>query len=146
MKLITRDTDYAVRALMFIAQSKRKIVPVPVLVGRLKIPRPFLRQILQVLNKKHILKSYKGLNGGFELAVPPKQIFVADLIKIFQGPFRLNECIFKKKICPHKNICTLRARINSIESEVISQLGSITIASLLNQGEIYGKKEDHKNR
>ncbi len=132
MKLITRDTDYAVRALCFIAQSKERIVSVSTLVNKLRIPRPFLRQILQALNKKGILKSYKGLGGGFQLAISPNQIFLVDLIKIFQGPLKLNECIFKKKICPNKDICMLRAKINIIEKEVILELGSISIASLLN--------------
>ncbi len=133
MKLITRDTDYAVRSLMFIAASKRRIVPVSTLVNRLKIPRPFLRQILQILNKKGILKSYKGPGGGFELAILAKQILLVDLMKIFQGPLKLNECILKKQICPNKNICPLRKKIISIEQEVVSQLSSITIASLLNK-------------
>lgn len=133
MKLITRDTDYAVRALCFIAESKEKIVPVSTLVNKLKIPRPFLRQILQELNKKGILKSYKGSGGGFRLALSPEQIFLADLIKVFQGPLKLNECIFKKKICPNRNECILRARVNSIEKDVISQLREITVASLLNK-------------
>jgi Rrf2 family protein len=141
MKLVTRDTDYAVRAICFIAKSKEKIVPVSTLVNKLIIPRPFLRQILQVLNKKGILKSYKGLGGGFQLAISPRQIFLVELIKIFQGPVKLNECIFKKKICPNKNICLLRARINAIEKEVILKLGSITVASLLNARSNLWQKE-----
>ncbi len=141
MKLITRDTDYAVRALCFIAKSKEKIIPASMLVNKLRIPRPFLRQILQALNKKGILKSYKGLGGGFQLAVLPNQVFLVDLIRIFQGPLRLNECIFKKKICPNKNICMLRARISTIEKEVISELGSITIAALLNKRDTLWQKE-----
>ncbi len=131
MKIITRNTDYAVRALCFIAKSKEEVVSVSTLVNQLRIPRPFLRQILQRLNKKGILKSYKGAGGGFKLAILPKQIFLADLINIFQGRMGLNECIFKKKICPNKNICVLRDRINAIEDEVISELSLITIASLL---------------
>ena len=141
MKLITRDTDYAARALCFIAESKERIVPVSTLVNKLRMPRPFLRQILQVLNKKGILKSYKGLGGGFQLAISPKQIFLVDLIRIFQGPLKLNECIFKKKICPSKNTCSLRARINTIEKEVILDLGSISIASLLNARSNLWQKE-----
>ncbi len=141
MKLITRDTDYAVRALCFIARSKQRIIPASALADRLRIPRPFLRQILQVLNRKGILKSYKGSEGGFELAILPKQIFLVDLIRIFQGPLKLNECIFKKKICPNKNICVLRARINTIEKEVISGLASVTVASLLNKRDNLWRKE-----
>jgi Rrf2 family protein len=131
MKLITRDTDYAVRALCFLADNPEKRITVSTLVSKLSIPKPFLRHILQVLNKEGIVKSYKGLGGGFELSVKPSRILLADIIGSFQGPLRLNECIFKKKICPNKNICALREKINTIESRVISDLDSITIASLL---------------
>jgi len=131
MKLITRDTDYAARALIFMASTKGETVTVSTLVSKLRIPRPFLRQILQALNKDGILKSYKGSGGGFRLALPPEKIFLTDLMKIFQGALKLNECIFKKKVCPNKNLCPLRSKISLIEENVISQLNSITIASLL---------------
>jgi Rrf2 family protein len=131
MKLITRDTDYALRAICFMAKTKEKVLSVGDLVRALKVPRPFLRKILQVLNKKGILKSYKGLGGGFKLAMPASRIFLVDLIEIFQGPFKLNECLLRKIACPSTKTCALRKKINRIESYVIKQLRSITIASLL---------------
>jgi Rrf2 family protein len=131
MKLITRDTDYALRAVCYIAKCKKKTVSVSELVKELKIPRPFLRKGLQVLNKKGILKSYKGLGGGFQLARPAHKIFLVDLMGIFQGPFKLNECRFKKIICPNISKCTLRKKINVIERFVIRELRSISVGSLL---------------
>jgi Rrf2 family protein len=131
MKLITRDIDYALRALIFIAQRKEKIVSVSELVAALKIPRPFLRKILQILHKKGVLKSYKGFGGGFLLAKPAKKIFLVDLIEAFQGEFSLNECLFKKMPCSGIATCVLRKKIDSIEGYVVSRLKSITIASLL---------------
>jgi Rrf2 family protein len=131
MKLITRNTDYALRAVCFIAKKKTKIVTVSELVRELKMPRPFLRKLLQLLNKKGILKSYKGQGGGFLLAKPVNKIFLVDLIKIFQGPFKLTECFFKKMSCPNIKTCALRKKIAIIEDHVISELKPITIASLL---------------
>lgn len=131
MKLITRDTDYAVKSLVFIAKSKKDIVPVSTLVRKLKMPRPFLRRILQELNKNGIVKSYKGLGGGFQLALSPEEIFLTDIIKVFQGPARLNECIFRKKICSDMSSCILRMKIDDIERQVISALNSINISSLM---------------
>lgn len=131
MKLITRDTDYTVRALCYIAQKKDCLVSANELVKELKVPRPFLRKLLQILNKKKILHSFKGQGGGFRLAMPKEEIFLVDLIKIFQGPFRLNKCILKKGLCPDRAACLLRGKINRIESQVIRELKSITIASLL---------------
>lgn len=129
--MITRDTDYALRAICSIAKYKGKVVSVADLVKESKIPRPFLRKILQVLNKKGILHSYKGIGGGFVLALLPKKIFLTDLMRIFQGKFELNECFFKKAKCPHTATCPLRKKICSIEAHVINELKSITIGSLL---------------
>ncbi len=140
MKLITRDTDYAVRALCYMAGTKKQMISVPDLVKELKVPGPFLRKILQILNKEGVVRSSKGRGGGFTLAVVPKKIFLVDLIEIFQGPLKLNECIFKKRLCPNRTTCRLKKKIGAVERHVISELESVTIASLL--GTV--KKMKHK--
>jgi len=131
MKLITRDTDYALRALSFIAKKGEKKVSVAEMAQKLMIPRPFLRKILQVLHKRGILNAYKGLGGGFSLALPPSKIYLTDLMQIFQGRFRLNECLLKKLRCPHIQACPLRRKVDKIEHLVFKELQSVTIASLL---------------
>jgi Rrf2 family protein len=130
MKLITRDTDYAFRAICFLSKRKGQIVCVNELVRELKIPRPFLRKILQVLNKKGVLHSSKGQDGGFRLAIAAERIFLLDLIKIFQGRLELNECLFKKSACPRIKTCILRKKIAKIEKYVLGQLRPVSIASL----------------
>lgn len=131
MKLITRDTDYALRSLCFIARKKGRMVSARELVGELKIPRPFLRKILQVLGKNKVLKSHKGKDGGFLLAVPAGKILLLELIRIFQGPLRLNECFFKKEVCPNTRSCRLKKKIDRIEKYVLRELKSINLAYLL---------------
>jgi Rrf2 family protein len=131
VKLITRNTDYAVRALISIAKNKEKIVPVTRLVQELKIPKAFLRKILQILNKKGILNSYKGIGGGFRLAASPDKIFLLDLVEIFQGELKLNECMFRKRICANREFCELRARICDIERFAYLKLKSANITSLI---------------
>lgn len=131
MKLITRDTDYAVRAICFMAKSKEKVLPVSVLVKELKVPYPFLRKILQLLNKKRILKSQKGSGGGFQLAIPAEEISLVELISIFQGSFKLNECILRKRLCPNVAKCVLSKKIKNMERYIMHELKNITAASLL---------------
>ena len=131
MKLITRNTDYAVRALCCIAEQKQEVISADQLVKSLEMPRPFLRKILQTLNKEGLLNSSKGKGGGFALAVSPGKITLTDVMKIFQGPLKLNECTFKKKVCPNIKDCLLKKKIDEIEEEVILRLKAITIESLL---------------
>ena len=131
MKLITRDTDYAVRALCCIAEQKQEVISADRLVKSLDMPRPFLRKILQTLTKAGLLNSSKGKDGGFTLALSPGEITLTDVMKIFQGPIKLNECTFKKNICPYINDCLLKKKIDEIEKEVIAKLKAITIASII---------------
>ncbi len=137
MKLVTRNVDYAVRALCFMAAEKKQkqngAVSVSELVGELKIPRPFLRKILQILNNKGILISQKGKGGGFELAVLPEKIYLADVIEAFHGPLKINECFLRKNICSDARICVLKGKIDGIERRVIKELKTINIESLLNE-------------
>ena len=131
MKLITRNTDYAVRALCCIAEQKQEVISADRLVKSLDMPRPFLRKILQILNKEGLLNSTKGKGGGFALALSPGKITLTNVMKIFQGPIRLNECKFKKSYCPYISDCLLKKMIDEIEKVVITKLKAITLASII---------------
>jgi len=131
VKLITRNTDYAVRALCCIAEQKQEVISADRLVKSLDMPRPFLRKILQILNKEGLLNSTKGKGGGFALALSPGKITLTNVMKIFQGPIRLNECKFKKSYCPYISDCLLKKKIDEIEKEVITKLKAITLASII---------------
>jgi Rrf2 family protein len=140
MKLLSRNADYAVRALCYIAakngglKKHKQIVSVTELVKELKIPRPFLRKILQALSKNKILESTKGVGGGFVLARNPGRIYLLDVIEAFQGPFGLKECFFKKELCPDRERCCLREKIKGIEDSVYGQLKGVNIESIMKGG------------
>jgi Rrf2 family protein len=140
MKLITRDTDYAIRALCCIAGSGKEGLSVRDLTRRLDMQRPFLRKILQVLNKKGLLKSFKGRAGGFSLAVKPGKITVFDVVEVFQGPFKLSEHVFKGKTCPRIRTCYMKKRIDEMEGYLARELGSITIQALVKKGGDFSSK------
>ena len=134
VKLITRDTDYAIRALIFLAKERtKKRTSATELVKELEIPRPFLRKILQTLTRGKLLASYRGIGGGFVMTKSPDKIFLADLIAIFQGPVTFNECFFRKMICPDMKSCALKKKMRRMERDFVTQLNSINIASLLKQ-------------
>lgn len=134
MKLITRNTDYAMRALCYMTSQKKDSVSATELVEALAIPRPFLRKILQILTAEGMLDSCRGQGGGFALSRSPEKIFITDLIRIFQNSIQLNECVFKKKLCPNRVTCMLKKEIDQIEKSVTGRLSQISIASLVANG------------
>ncbi|MDD5669587.1 MAG: Rrf2 family transcriptional regulator [Candidatus Omnitrophica bacterium] len=131
MKLITRETDYAVRALMCLANNQGMVMPVEKIVREIKLPHAFARRLIQVLAREGIVRSVKGKNGGCELAKNLDKIKLVDIMAIFQGDVCLNECLFKKNICPNRSTCPLRKKIRAIESLVLKELRSITLATLM---------------
>lgn len=131
MKLITRNTDYAIRALVDIAGRKNERVSAVELAKDSGIPRPFLRRILQRLSRKGFVKSYKGIGGGFIMAKTPSSIYIVDIIEAFQGPLKLNECLFKKSLCPNRKLCLLKKKMDKIESYVLGEVRGITLDSLI---------------
>lgn len=134
MRFITRNTDYALRALIFMSrmlrQDKKKIVTVEEIVAEEKLPKVFLRRILQRLAEKKALSSYKGKKGGFSFLKMPKKISLAEIIIIFQGEIDLTNCFLKGKICPNRSKCSVRKKIKAINANIIKELGGITIEEL----------------
>ncbi len=131
MKLITRDTDYAINALYLMAEDPERVFTVTELTEKLNIPRAFLRKILQILSKKKMVRSFKGKGGGFKLNVDPEKIFLLEVMEVFQGKFKLNECILNKSACPGQRSCVLKKKIDTVEEYVESELKAISLSSLM---------------
>ncbi len=131
MKLITRDTDYAIRALCAMGRRHARKVSVAQLTAEVHVPRPFLRKILQQLNRAGVLHSSRGVGGGFSLAKPLARIRLDEIIRIFQGPLELNECLLSRKACPERGSCPLRKRLCAIEGRVRREIEGVTIAALV---------------
>jgi len=131
MKLVTKNIHYAIKSLLYFAGEPQQVISARALAVALKMHRPFLRKILQVLNKKGILKSYKGKGGGFVLNVQPDKIRIKDVVNIFQVDTDIINCIFGRDVCSQANYCLLRKRLQNIEDKLRKELNTITIATLL---------------
>jgi Rrf2 family cysteine metabolism transcriptional repressor len=133
MKLLTKDTDYAIRALLYLATRKKgEWVSSTEISTEDKIPLSYLRRILQVLKKEKYVDSKEGASGGLKLNKKPEKIEVIELIKLFQGELQLFDCMFRKKTCHNKNKCVLRKRVLGIEKIVIQEFTGISLRTLLN--------------
>jgi Rrf2 family protein len=128
---MTRNSDYALRALLFIAHRGNVRVSADELIGTLKVPDAFLRRLLQELSRKGILFSHRGKGGGFSLRKEPSRISVGDVMRVFQKSLAMNDCRLKKHICPNRGDCPLRSKLLFIESNVLKELEATTIASLM---------------
>jgi len=131
MKLITKDTGYALRILVYMAQERCRSVSVKDIARGVGIPHPFARRICQTLSSKRILSSRKGKNGGFMLCRKAESISVKEIIGIFQGNIEFLDCFIKGHICSRIRKCSVRKKLKTIEKEVAVKLGNITLKELL---------------
>ena len=78
---ITREGDYGIRSVLYLArQPFSKVSFVNEISEEYKIPRSFLAKILQKLVKAKIVRSYRGVKGGFSLAKPAREITALDVL------------------------------------------------------------------
>jgi len=133
MKLITKQTDYAIRILSSMARDSGNIQTTTILAEKLKISKSFVRSILQKLNKESIVVSTKGKGGGFKLAVDLDNVFVASIIKIFDGPVKFDNCLVRNNICPDALTCPLKKKLKEISNYINEEFGTLTLGSLLKQ-------------
>lgn len=131
MKLLTKHTDYAIRALIELSKNRDKFLSAQQIAEQQGIPYQFLRRILQGLIKNKIVIAKEGSGGGFKIDKDPNSVSIVDIITIFQGNIQLSDCMFRNKVCDNRSTCVLRKQINRVEKLVDKEFKAISIGRLL---------------
>ena len=131
MKVLTKKTDYAIRALLMLGAKRGSYVSAKVIAVEQDMPYQFLRGVLQEMIRHDLIVSKEGIQGGFKLEKDPDEIGVKQLIEIFQGTVQVSECMFRKQICANRSRCVLRHEIMRIEQVVSNEFEQVTIGKLL---------------
>ena len=84
---ITTKSPYALQALAELGRSgDAGPVPIGELARRRDIPVQFLEQLFAVLRRAGVLRSQRGVKGGYSFARPPTEITVLELVELLDGP------------------------------------------------------------
>ena len=131
--LLTKKTEYAILSLVAISKSS---VPknVDILSKELDIPKPYLAKILQNFSKSDILKSYKGINGGFMLNLPPEEISLLKVTTISEDKTpTVFECSPTIESCPSNkgHNCHLWTTLNRLQNKIDDFLEKITLKDII---------------
>ncbi len=87
MLSITTKSPYALRALVELAEmGGDSPVPIAELARRRDIPVQFLEQLFAVLRRGGVLRSQRGVKGGYSFARPPAEITVLEVVELLDGP------------------------------------------------------------
>lgn len=97
---ITLETDYAIRIVDALAkeaakgqESFRGCIDAGTISERTEVPLRFALKILRKLVSGGIVKSYKGVYGGYRLIAEPKEISLYDIVEIVEGEYHFSRCL-----------------------------------------------------
>ncbi len=133
--LITRASEYAILSLILLSKADSP-QDSETLSTKLAISKSFLAKVLQTLAKNGILKSYKGVNGGFVLIKEPININMLDVMSSVEGKApAVFDCSSSMNGCPstRANICSLWPFLNKLQGKIDSFLADLTLADILEE-------------
>jgi len=147
---LSKKGEYAIRALTEIGfESKLRpnsLIQISTVAQRTNIPEKFLEQILLALRNGGILKSKRGVEGGYSLAKTPDEITLGEVIRLLDGPLAPIPCVsltaYEPCSCPDEESCGLRIAMQQVRDAIAGILDHYTLAQLI--GEVQKKRATKK--
>jgi Rrf2 family protein len=129
---INRETDYAIRVILALAEYPREeIVPSAVIRQRMQLPEALSLQIISHLAKLHLINSYPGRNGGIKLAHPPSEISLLEVIQAMEGPLVLSDCLEEGHHCVLAPGCPVQRYWIGLQAKIEGELATANFQELL---------------
>ncbi len=129
---ITRQADYAVRAMVYLAQlGPERRAATSQIAQEKQIPPSFLAKIVSQLSVAGLLQTSRGARGGVALARSPEEISLLDVVEAIDGPILLNECVGENGMCVFGNDCPMKPVWCDAQHELVERLGKTNFANLL---------------
>jgi Rrf2 family protein len=135
--MISKKMKYALKALIHIAnhQDTEGYVKAHDIAEQGQIPKKFLEQILLDLKKGRIINSKQGNVGGYYFTKKPKDVTLADVYRLIDGPIALVPCASKNFYekcadCPDENTCSIRYALIQVRDETLKVLEKKNIEDL----------------
>ena len=135
MKVSTRG-DYASRALLSLAlhaDGGGGPTAVRDIAERTGLPQPYLEQILLALKGAGLVRSKRGVGGGYVLARPPEEITLSQIVSAVDGPIVAGDFgePHENGACDHEGQCVLLAVWADVGEHMRTHLDSFTLADMV---------------
>ena len=128
---IKRQTDYAVRVILALAQAPAgSRLTTGAIQERMQIPRAFLQRIVAQLAQSALIRTFPGRDGGLQLSRKPEDITLRDVVESIEGPMMISECLPGEDFCPFEEHCPVRRRWARLQSVILRELSSTNFADL----------------
>jgi Rrf2 family protein len=99
------------------------------------LPRPYLEQLVMPLRDAGLVISHRGARGGYELARPPAEIPMSDVLRALEGPIAPMVCAtdedHHRPGCDRSSHCTVNVLWVRVRDAIVATLDSMTLADLV---------------
>lgn len=132
--MFSQTTEYAMRAMSWLALSPNELVPTTMLAEKTKVPPHYLAKVLQSLAAKEgggpLIAGRRGVRGGYKLTRPASEITLLDVVRKVAEVSRITTCPLG--ITGHgPNLCPLHKRVDEAARAVIDTYSSVTLQDLI---------------
>ncbi len=132
MRVSTKG-DYATRALQDLAlRYAQGPVQIEGIARRQGLPLRYLEQVLLMLKRAGFLRSKRGVNGGYYLAKPPREITIGEILRAVDGPVAPIFCVTAgtREICPKEGMCALQDLWGQVRDAVSQIVDTTTLEDI----------------
>jgi Rrf2 family protein len=134
VKVSTRG-DYASRALLSLALHTGQSTPTSVrdIAERTGLPQPYLEQILLALKGAGLVRSKRGVGGGYVLARPAEAITIGQIVSAVEGPIVAGDFgePHQNGACDHEGQCVLLSLWADVGEHMRRHLDSFSLADMV---------------
>lgn len=129
--IFSKTTGYGIRALVYLAkQYESDLCGLQEIAEKENIPSAYLGKILGDLRKHHILRSVKGIHGGYELAHPADSITLWDIYQILDPAIDCKRCILGLSDCDENKPCAMHDSWVPLRDKFVDLMQTKTIAEV----------------
>jgi Rrf2 family protein len=136
---LSKKGEYAVRALVEIGFESHlrpgSLIQISTVAQRTNIPEKFLEQILLALRNGGVLRSKRGVEGGYSLAKPSDQITLGEVIRLLDGPLAPIPCVsltaYERCSCPDEESCGLHIAMKQVRDAIAGILDAYKLSRLI---------------
>jgi Rrf2 family protein len=134
---ITRQADYAIRAILYLAENEKKgRAPTNLIAEAKHIPPSFLAKIISQLSVAGLVNTSRGARGGVTLARPSSEVTLLEVIEAIDGPISINECALDLSVCQFGKECLVGPVWCRLQEELVTRLREITFNKLVKESAV----------
>lgn len=130
MLRLAKLADYALLIASHLATTEQSLVKLEQVAEATGLPVPTVRKVMKLLVDHDVVRSERGVKGGYLLARPANRISLAQILSAVEGGLALTECCRVEGLCGVSNACTVQNNWNVINGMVGELFAKITLADM----------------